>query len=172
MGLIRLVAEMNAGRLAAGEELSTPTGFCILSAANPLVDSIQKLEQKLDAGVQCFQTNIVYDVGRFVEWFEPVVAAGIPGRAPFLVGVTPPRSTRMLEHLHNNIPGVEVDDATFSVMEGLAGEEAKLAGLEVAVRVIEQLRGVARVTGCHLMAPGWEAEAVPKVVERAGLGRT
>jgi hypothetical protein len=38
--------------------------------------------------------------------------------------------------------------------------------------VIEQLRGVAQVTGCHLMAPGWEAEAVPKVVERAGLGRT
>jgi hypothetical protein len=129
VGLIRLVAEMNAGRLAAGEELSTPTGFCIVSAANPLVDSIQKLEQKLDAGVQCFQTNIVYDVGRFVEWFEPVVAAGIPGRAPFLVGVTPPRSTRMLEHLHNNVPGVEVDEATFSVMEGLAGQEAKLARL-------------------------------------------
>jgi len=172
VGLIRLLAEMNAGRLAAGEELSTPTGFCIVSAANPLVDSIQKLEQKLDAGVQCFQTNIVYDVGRFVEWFEPVVAAGIPGRAPFLVGVTPPRSTRMLEHLHNNIPGVDVDEATFSEMEGLAGEEAKLAGLQVAVRVIEQLRGVAQVTGCHLMAPGWEAEAVPQVLDRAGLGRT
>ena len=118
---------------------------------------------------RCFQTNIVYDVGRFVEWFEPVVAAGIPERAPFLVGVTPPRSARMLEHLHKNIPGVEVDDATFSAMEGLTGDEAKLAGVRVAVRVIEQLRGVANVTGCHVMAPGWEAEAVPQVIEAAGL---
>jgi 5,10-methylenetetrahydrofolate reductase len=169
VGLIALVAQMNAGRLAAGEELSTPTGFCIVSAANPLVDSIEKLEQKLDAGVQCFQTNIVYDVARFAEWFEPVVAAGITERAPFLVGVTPPRSTRMLEHLHKNIPGVEVDDATFSVMDGLTGNEAKLAGVGVAVRVIEQLRGVSDVTGCHLMAPGWEAEAVPQVIEATGL---
>ena len=170
VGLIRLVAEMNAGRLVAGEELSTPTGFCVVSAANPLVDSIEKLEQKLDAGVSCFQTNIVYDVGRFAEWFEPVVAAGISDRAPFLVGVAPPRSTRVLEHLHKNIPGVEVDGATFGAMEGLSGDEAKTAGVGIAVSVIEQLRGVAEVTGCHVMAPGWEAEAVSRVLPAAGLG--
>jgi len=171
VGLIRLVAEMNAGHLAAGEELSSPTGFCIVSAANPLVDSIEKLEQKLDAGVRCFQTNIVYDVGRFAEWFEPVVAAGIPERAPFLVGVTPPRSTRMLEHMHKNIPGIEVDTATFEAMEGLAGEDAKSTGVDIAVSVIGQLRSLAEVSGCHLMAPGWEAEAVPRVLESAGLAR-
>ena len=171
VGLIRLVAEMNAGHLAAGEELSSPTGFCIVSAANPLVDSIEKLEQKLDAGVRCFQTNIVYDVGRFAEWFEPVVAAGIPERAPFLVGVTPPRSTRMLEHMHKNIPGIEVDPATFEAMEGLAGDEAKSTGVDIAVSVIGQLRSLAEVSGCHLMAPGWEAEAVPRVLESAGLAR-
>jgi methylenetetrahydrofolate reductase (NADPH) len=171
VGLIRLVAAMNAGHLAAGEELSSPTGFCIVSAANPLVDSIEKLEQKLDAGVRCFQTNIVYDVGRFAEWFEPVVAAGIPERAPFLVGVTPPRSTRMLEHMHKNIPGIEVDPATFEVMEGLAGDEAKSTGVDIAVSVIGQLRSLAEVRGCHLMAPGWEAEAVPRVLESAGLVR-
>ncbi len=171
VGLIRLVAEMNAGHLAAGEQLSSPTGFCIVSAANPLVDSIEKLEQKLDAGVQCFQTNIVYDVGRFAEWFEPVVAAGIPDRAPFLVGVTPPRSMRMLEHMHKNIPGIEVDTATFEAMEGLAGDEAKSAGVDIAVSVIGQLRSLAKVSGCHLMAPGWEAEAVPRVLESGGLAR-
>ncbi len=171
VGLIRLVAAMNAGHLAAGEELSSPTGFCIVSAANPLVDSIEKLEQKLDAGVRCFQTNIVYDVGRFAEWFEPVVAAGIPERAPFLVGVTPPRSTRMLEHMHKNIPGIEVDPATFEAMEGLAGDEAKSTGVDIAVSVIGQLRSLAEVRGCHLMAPGWEAEAVPRVLESAGLVR-
>ncbi|MGH9046114.1 MAG: methylenetetrahydrofolate reductase [Acidimicrobiales bacterium] len=170
VGLIRLAAQMNEGSLAAGEQLSSPTDFCIVSAANPLVDSIEKLEQKLAAGVQCFQTNIVYDVARFVEWFEPVVAAGIAERAPFLVGVTPPRSTRMLEHMHQKIPGVEVDEPTFAAMAGLAGDEAKAAGIEVAVGVIAGLRGVDHVTGCHIMAPGWEAEAVPRVVESAGLG--
>ena len=170
VGLVRLIAQLNEGHLAAGEKLSDPTAFCIVSAANPLVDSISKLEQKLDAGVQCFQTNIVYDVDRFSEWFAPVIDAGIPDRAPFLVGVTPPRSTRMLEHMHNNIPGVEVDAATFARMAGLEGAEAKAAGVEIAVDVIRAIRSLAHVSGIHLMAPGWERDAIPQVAERARLG--
>jgi 5,10-methylenetetrahydrofolate reductase len=168
-GLARLVGAMNEGRLAAGEELKTPTGFLVASAANPLVDTVEKLEAKLDAGTHFFQSNIVYDVGRFAGWFEPVVAAGVPERAPFLVGVTPPRSTRMLRHMHDNIPGVEVDDATFARMEGLEGDEAKAEGIAIAVELVTRLREVRGVRGVHLMAPGWEAEAVPRVVAGAGL---
>jgi methylenetetrahydrofolate reductase (NADPH) len=170
VGLVRLISQMNAGHLAAGEKLAEPTAFRIVSAANPLVDSVSKLEQKLAAGVQCFQTNIVYDVDRFAEWFGPVVAAGITERAPFLVGVTPPRSTRMLEHMHANIPGVEVDPATFARMAGLEGAEAKAAGVEIAVDVIAAIRTLPQVAGIHLMAPGWEADAIPQVAERARLG--
>jgi methylenetetrahydrofolate reductase (NADH) len=168
-GLVRLIVELNEGRLAAGETLDPPTGFLVASAANPLVDTVERLEAKIDAGTGFFQSNIVYDVDRFVEWFEPVVAAGIPERAPLLVGVTPPRSTRMLRHMHENIPGVEVDEQTFSRLEGLEGDEAKVAGVEVAVEVIRRLRNVSGVAGVHIMAPGWEAEAVPRVVEGAGL---
>ena len=168
-GLARLVTELNQGRLAAGEELAEPTDFLIASAANPLVDSVEKLESKLDAGVHFFQSNIVYDVERFAVWLEPVVAAGVTERAPLLVGVTPPRSTRMLRHMHDNIPGVEVDHATFARMEGLEGDEAKAAGVEIAVELVKRLREVPGVRGVHLMAPGWEAEAVPRVVSSAGI---
>jgi methylenetetrahydrofolate reductase (NADPH) len=168
-GLIRLAAELNEGRLAAGETLDDPTGFLIASAANPLVDTVDRLERKLDAGARCLQTNIVYDVDRFAEWFAPVVAAGVAERAPVLVGVTPPRSTRMLQHMHDRIPGIEVDDATFARMEGLVGEEAKATGVEIAVDVVRRLRELPGVAGVHLMAPGWEAEAVPRVVDGAGL---
>jgi methylenetetrahydrofolate reductase (NADPH) len=168
-GLARLVTELNAGRLAAGEELAEPTDFLIASAANPLVDTVEKLESKLDAGAHLFQSNIVYDVERFAAWLEPVVTAGVTERAPLLVGVTPPRSTRMLRHMHDNIPGVEVDDATFARMEGLEADEAKAAGVEIAVEIVRRLRDVPGVSGVHLMAPGWEAEAVPRVVEGAGL---
>ena len=77
VGLIRLVVAMNEGHLAAGEVLDEPTGFLIASAANPLVDTLEKLESKLDAGVQLFQTNIVYDVERFAEWFAPMVDGSV-----------------------------------------------------------------------------------------------
>lgn len=168
-GLVRLVAAMNDGKLAAGEELQTPTGFFVAAAMNPLVDTLEKVEAKIDAGADFFQTNIVYDVDRFGGWLAPLVAAGVTERAPVLVGVTPPRSTRMLRHMHDNIPGIEVDDATFARLEGLEGDEAKAAGIEVAVEIVRRVRELPGVAGVHLMAPGWEAEAVPRVVDGAGL---
>jgi len=170
-GLAKLLVNLNNGTLAAGETLAKPTGFLIAGAANPLVDQVAKLEQKLDAGVGLFQTNIVYDVARFAEWWTPMVEAGIPERAKLLVGVTPPRSKRMLQFMHDKIPGVEVDDATFARIDGLEGDEAKAAGVEIAVDVIKGVRELPGVSGVHIMAPGWETEAVPRVVEAAGLAR-
>jgi 5,10-methylenetetrahydrofolate reductase len=171
VGLVKLIAGMNAGRLLLGEELPVPTGFLIVGAANPLVDSLERLEQKLDAGVGLFQTNIVYDVERFARWFEPLLQAGVAERAPVLVGVTPPRSQRMLRHLHDNIPGVEVDEATFARMDGLEGEDAKAEGVAIARDVIAGLRELPGVAGVHLMAPGWEAQALPLVAAAASLAR-
>jgi len=169
LGLVRLIRQLNEGELAAGETLSVSTDFYVASAMNPLVDSAGKVEAKLAAGSQFFQTNIVYDVPRFAAWFAPLVDAGLLDGIPVLVGVMPPRSTRALEHMHHNIPGVEVDDATFARLAGLTGEDAKEAGVAVAADAITKLREVPGVAGVHIMAPGWEAEAVTRVVHAAGL---
>jgi len=169
LGLVRLIRKMNEGELAAGEKLGAPTGFYVASAMNPLVDSPEKVKAKLEAGTEFFQTNIVYDVPRFAKWFAALTGQGLLENIPVLVGVMPPRSTRALEHMHNNIPGVEVDDATFGRMQGLTGDAAKDEGVRVAADVISQLREVPSVAGVHIMAPGWEAEAVSRVVPAAGL---
>ncbi|HWI22496.1 MAG TPA: methylenetetrahydrofolate reductase [Baekduia sp.] len=168
-GMTKLIAAMNGGKLAAGEELAQPPSFLIAGAANPLVDTLERLESKIEAGVDFFQTNIVYDAERFAEWFAPIVASGLTTKAPFLIGVTPARSTKMLQFMHDKIPGVEVDDATFARMEGLSGDEAKTAGIELAAELIGKLQGINGVGGVHLMAPGWETEAVPRLVTAAGL---
>ena len=169
LGLVRLIRKLNDGQLAAGETLTTPTGFYVASAMNPLADSHGKIVAKIAAGTQFFQTNIVYDVPRFAKWFAPLVEDGTLDGIPVLVGVMPPRSIRALEHMHNNIPGVEVDDATFARLAGLAGEEAKMAGVQVAADVISRLREVPGVAGAHIMAPGWEAEAVTRVIDMIGI---
>ena len=168
-GLVGLVRTLNGGALAAGEPLEHPPDFLIATAANPLVDSAERLAGKLDAGAHLFQTNIVYDVDRFAAWLEGIVAAGVAARAPMLVGVTPPRSTRMLRYMHERIPGVEVDEATFARMEGLEGAAAARTGIEIAVDVVRRLRELPHLAGVHLMAPGWEGEAVPEIVAGAGL---
>jgi methylenetetrahydrofolate reductase (NADPH) len=75
----------------------------------------------------------------------------------------------MLQFMHEKIPGVEVDDATFARMEGLEGDDAKAEGIAIAAELIERLRTVPGVAGVHLMAPGWETEAVPRIVDAATL---
>ncbi len=169
IGLAKLIAGLNTGTMHAGERFEPPTGFLIAGAANPLLDSVQRLEAKLEAGVGMFQTNIVYDVERFAEWFAPLVAAGIVERAPMLVGVTPPRSRQMLQYMHDRIPGVEVDPTTFARMDGLVGDRARAEGIVIAAEIIAALRQINGVAGVHIMAPGWEVEAVPQVVEAAEL---
>jgi methylenetetrahydrofolate reductase (NADPH) len=42
--------------------------------------------------------------------------------------------------------------------------------VRIAAEVISRLRDLEGVAGVHIMAPGWEAEAVPRVTEAAGLG--
>jgi 5,10-methylenetetrahydrofolate reductase len=169
LGVTRLIAGMNSGRLAADEPLAHPTAFLIAGAANPIVDSVERVAGKLDAGVGLLQTNIVYDVDRFAAWLAPFVEAGITERAPMLVGIAPPRSSKMLAYMHERIPGVEVDDATFARMEGLTGDAATATGIEIAAELVQRVRDVPGVSGVHLMAPGWESVAVPAVVRAAGL---
>jgi hypothetical protein len=74
--------------------------------------------------------------------------------------------------MHDRIPGIEVDDATFARMRDLQGAEAEAAGIEIAVDVIRGVRALPGVAGVHLMAPGWASEAVPRVVKAAALGVT
>jgi len=169
LGLVRLIKQMNVGQLAAGETLSVPTGFLVASAINPLVDTREKVAAKRAAGSDFFQTNIVYDTGRFAGWFGPLVESGVLEDAPVLVGVMPPRSVAALEHMHRNIPGVEVNEETFARLKGQSGADAKAAGVAVAADVIKQLRELPGVSGVHIMAPGWEVEAVTRVTEAAGL---
>jgi methylenetetrahydrofolate reductase (NADPH) len=168
LALTRLIGRLNSGRLAAGEVLKTPTDFLIAGAANPLVDSLERLEAKIDAGVGLLQSNIVYDIDRFVGWLAPIVDAGVAERAPLLVGITPPRSTRMLRHMHEKIPGVEVPGEVFARMDGLDGEAAKDEGIRIAAQLILALRKIDGVAGAHIMAPGWETEAVSRVVHQIG----
>jgi 5,10-methylenetetrahydrofolate reductase len=168
-GLVRLIKQMNAGRLAAGETLSVPTGFLVASALNPLVDSPEKVQAKREAGSDFFQTNIVYDADRFAGWFVPLVESGVLEGARVLVGVMPPRSTQALEHMHRNIPGVEVNEETFARMRGTSGEDAKAAGVAIAADLIKQLRTLPGVNGVHIMSPGWSVEGVTRVAAAAGL---
>jgi hypothetical protein len=58
-------------------------------------------------------------------------------------------------------------------MRGLDGEEeAKTAGVEIAVDVIQGVRALPASPASTSWLPGWATEAVPRVVRAAALDAT
>ena len=166
-GLASVIAGLNDGRLAAGEPLEIPTSFLIIGAADPLVDPPDRLRAKIDAGVSLFREQhrlrrrTVHPMAGTRRRRRRHRGGPDPGRrhAPR----RRPPGARV--HAPDRIPGVEVDDATFAAMRGLDGTRAMDEGIAIAAEIIARLREIPEVAGVHLMAPGWEVEAVPRVVE-------
>ncbi len=168
-GLVRIVAKMRDERkLYNDEEIDPAPRFFVASAVNPTLDGRDKVRQKVDAGTDFFQSNIVYDLRAFRRWFEPLRDEGLFEKTPLLVGVTPPKSERMLRHINDNIPGVNVPEELLYRMAGREGEAASEEGKAIAVEVIQALKEIDGVRGVHIMAIAWE-EVVPEIVKASGL---
>jgi 5,10-methylenetetrahydrofolate reductase len=72
----------------------------------------------------------------------------------------------MALHMRDNVWGVDVPDALVSRMES-ADDEGE-TGKQICVEIIQQLRELEGVAGCHVMAVAWE-RSVPEILVRAGL---
>jgi len=157
------------GTTLAGSEVADPPRFLIGVADVPLAAPYEptKLEAKLDAGADFVITQIVYDVPALAAWADTMRPRGLFERAHVLIGVTPLRSPKQARYMDEKLPGVTVPPAMVAALEA-AGEDAEAAGMELAVPMIEHIRGIAGVAGIHVMAMGHD-RTTRTLVERAGL---
>ncbi len=167
--LVGLADSLRRGRFPSGGEIRPRPQFLVGAAENPVADRSGglRLQAKLSMGADFIQTQIVYDLPRFRRWLREVEERGLLEKARILVGVTPLKSVRMARFLAESVPGVVVPEDVVRRMEGARDERKE--GLRIAIEIILELRSLP-VSGVHVMAVGWE-EAVPEVLEGAGLGR-
>ncbi len=173
IGLLRLQASLRGGHFAnadAEEMKGTPPDLFIGATANPMaadVDvEISKMRAKMEAGADFFQTQLCYMPDRLEAFMERLRAADLPTIPKILIGVGPFKHLRMAIHMRDKVWGVEVPEELIARMEAASdeGEEGK----KICVEVIEHLRGIDGIAGCHVMAVAWE-ESVPEILERAGI---
>jgi methionine synthase I (cobalamin-dependent)/5,10-methylenetetrahydrofolate reductase len=152
LGLIKLLAGMNRGVNAVGKSLNGTTKFIIGCAFNPnalnLDSQMKKLESKLAAGAQYVMTQPVFDAALARKTAARLRPLGVP----VFLGVMPLLSSRNAEFLHNEVPGIKIDEA---VRERLrhCGDDASATriGLEVARAVREVALEV--FGGVYLITP-------------------
>ncbi len=170
--LIDIVKNMcDNGIFSNGEEIKygKPEVF-IGGAANPFVGSIDlrvdRLEKKIDAGVNFIQTQSVYNLRRFNEWMDEIKSRGLEKKVFILAGITPLKSVHMAKRMKNHVPGVDLPDNIYNRISNAS--DVKKEGFDIACELIEDIKKIDGVHGVHITALFWE-EIIPSLVKTTGL---
>jgi len=164
--LIRIAAGLKAGRDMVGNELSHAPDLFIGAVVNPnftpLDLQLMKLEKKVEAGAQFFQTQAVYDdrtVDAFVEKIEKL------GR-PVQMGVVVLKSPRMGAYMNRNVSGISVPDKWIEEIGSVDRADRKKKAAEMTGRFIRKHKS--KFQGVHIMPLGW-TDVVPEILQHAEI---
>ena len=166
VGLVSAASVLMSGADMSGNALYGVPRFCIGATVNTgardLAAEIYQMKRKVDMGASFFQTQAIFHLESFAEFMSRVSSI----KVPVLVGITLLKSADMARNLNERLPGVYVP--TELVHEIEAAEDRAKKGIEIAARIIREVREISR--GVHIIAPGWE-EYIPQVIQEAGLDR-
>ena len=168
VSLIHAVTELERGVDLGGNALvGEPPKFAKGAVVSPCSDSVDaqlaKMERKVRAGVDYFQTQAVFEPEKFIRFMEKAKQFG----KPVQVGIIIPKSAGMAKFMNNNVAGIHVPD---EMIEELKKDKEKtkagITGIEIAARIIRECRPYCQ--GVHIMALGWE-DKVPELLKQAGI---
>jgi 5,10-methylenetetrahydrofolate reductase len=172
--LLRAVRSLEAGQDLGGNSLEGAVTFCagaiVTPEAHPVEPQLMKFEKKVEAGAEFFQTQAIYDLDNFARFME--FARDYPVK--ILAGIVLLSSAKMAQYMNKNVPGIFVpqyliDELAAAIAAEGAPKGAGLAkGLEIAGRMIKEIRDNGLCDGVHIMAIGKE-EVVPDILSAAGL---
>ena len=168
VSLLHTACQLEKGVDLGGQPLvGEPPKFAKGAVVSPCSDSVDaqlaKMERKVMAGAEYFQTQAVFDSEKFISFMEKAKQFG----KPVQLGVIIPKSAGMAKFMNKNVAGVHVPQW---MIDELAADKEKaklgITGVELAAKVIKECRPYCQ--GLHIMALGWEAK-VPELLKLAEI---
>ncbi|MBQ2920065.1 MAG: methylenetetrahydrofolate reductase [Oscillospiraceae bacterium] len=168
VSLLHVASTLEKGTDLTGNPLvGEPPKFAKGAVVSPISDSVDaqlaKMERKVMAGADYFQTQAVFESEKFIEFMEKAKQFG----KPVQLGVIIPKNAGMCKFMNRNVAGVHVPQ--YMIDELAADKErakAGITGVEIAAKIIKECRPYCQ--GLHIMALGWEAK-VPELMKLAGI---
>ncbi|MCX5708347.1 MAG: methylenetetrahydrofolate reductase [Candidatus Omnitrophica bacterium] len=163
--LLEVIRMLQSGADMKGNKLDgAAPKFCVGAVVNPGADplepQIMKMEKKIAAGAEFFQTQAIYDV----KIFENFLSRTKHLKVPILAGIVLLKSAGMAKFMNKNVAGVTVPEDLIKEMETTKDKVA--VSVDIAARLIKQLRPMSQ--GIHIMPIGWD-KVVPRVLDASGL---
>jgi 5,10-methylenetetrahydrofolate reductase len=163
--LLQVVKKLQQGTDMKGNKLEGALPkFCVGAVVNPGADPLEpqiiKMEKKIEAGAEFFQTQAIYDIKVFENFLSKIKHL----KTTILGGIVLLKSAGMAKYMNKNVAGVFVPDNLIKEMEETKDKAAK--SVEIASRLIKELKPLCQ--GIHIMPIGWDTK-VPLVLDAAGL---
>ena len=151
------------GNPLVGEAPKFAKGAVVSPCSDSVDAQLAKMERKVMAGAEYFQTQAVFDSEKFIRFMETAKQFG----KPVQLGIIIPKGAGMAKFMNKNVAGIHVPEAMIGELAA-DKERAKagITGLEIAARIIRECRPYCQ--GVHIMALGWESK-VPQLLEMAGI---
>ena len=144
VSLLHTVKLLESGVDLGGNQLvGEPPKFSKGAVVSPCSDSVDaqlaKMERKVAAGADYFQTQAVFEPEKFIKFMEKA----------------------------NNVAGIHVPDEMIEELKADKEKtKAGITGVEIAARIIKECKPYCQ--GVHIMALGWESK-IPALLEQAGI---
>ncbi|MCX7957132.1 MAG: methylenetetrahydrofolate reductase, partial [Endomicrobia bacterium] len=170
VSLIYAVKRLMEGYDIAGNKIEgDPPNFCIGAVvspeAEPLDPQLFKMEKKIKAGAEFFQTQLVFNTEKFIKFIE-IIRKNF-GEIPVMAGITILKSVGMAKFMNENVAGINVPE---HLIEELKKDKEKnksgQTGVEIAAKIITEVKKYCH--GIHIMPLGWD-DKVPQILSLANL---
>jgi methylenetetrahydrofolate reductase (NADPH) len=164
--LIKAASSLNQGYDLGAHELDSKPDFFIgavvTPAAEPLEPQIIKMKKKIDAGAMFFQTQAVYEPGKFEQFMNRVQSF----KRPVIAGLVILKSVAMAKYMNSNVAGISVPDTIIEEMANTPKQDLKKKSVEITATIIRQIKPFCQ--GVHIMPLGWD-NLIPDIMEQAEI---
>ena len=116
----------------------------------------EKILNKINKGVDFFQTQYVFDPKVLIEYMKIMGDAGVLEKTNFIIGLGPFASAKSAKWMNDNLFGVDVPDEIIKRLEG--SKDQKEESKKICLELIQIFKDIPGVKGVHLM--GHKKEAV------------
>ena len=151
------------GNPLVGEAPTFAKGAVVSPCSDSVDAQLVKMERKVKAGAEYFQTQAVFEPEKFIKFMEKASQFG----KPVQLGIIIPKSAGMCTYMNNNVAGVHVPDEMLAELKADKEKtKAGITGIEIAARIIKECKPYCQ--GVHIMSLGWESK-IPSLLEAAGI---
>jgi 5,10-methylenetetrahydrofolate reductase len=161
IGVLKTAHEFKTKKMyPSGRKINDAPEFFIGGADTPFKINNDfdgsNLIKKIDAGVEFFQTQYVFDKNVLKTYMQKLNELNITDKVYFIIGLGVIKSAKSARWMNKNLFGINIPEKIIKRIE--QSNDESLEGIKICVELIEKYKSIDGVSGVHLMGYKQEKE--------------